>query len=71
MMWVLICEPRPSSRRPPEISCTSLAWTASDIGLRAKASAMAEPSLISVVTVAARVRATNGSCWVSAVHSAP
>ena len=44
VMWARTCEPRPSSSRPFETSCTSLAATAVTIGLRANATAMPLPS---------------------------
>ena len=52
-------------KRPPEAFCRSHARWASTIGLRGKATAIAVPSLIVVVAVAATARGRNGSCCVS------
>ena len=69
VMCGLICEPRPSSKRPPETSCTSLAAIATVIGLRAKATMMPVPSSIRSVSPAATASASNASIWVSATQA--
>jgi hypothetical protein len=69
VMCGLIWDPRPSSSRPRDSSCTSFAWTAMDIGLRANATAIAVPSSMVSVATAASPRARNGSCLISLVHT--
>src|SRR5262249_31220844 len=63
--------PRPSVKRPPEAAWRSQAMLASTMGLRANATAMAVPSPMREVPVAATARGRNGSCLVSADQSAP
>ena len=67
-MCGLICEPRPSVKRPPESACTSFAWSATVIGLRAKATTIAVPMSIPSVRSAATAQPRNGSIWVSNAH---
>src|SRR5579862_6375611 len=64
-MWPRTCDPRPSWNRPAEISWTSLACTATFIGLRANATAIAECSEIVLVARPASDSTVNGSCLVS------
>ena len=68
VMCGLICEPSPSRSRPFDSSCTSLACTAVDIGLRANAMTRLVPSSMRLLAIAARATATNGSCLVSLVQ---
>jgi hypothetical protein len=65
-MCGLICEPSPSRNRPSLISWRSLARTATFIGLRAKATAIADCSEMCVVARATSVRVVNTSCLASA-----
>ena len=64
-MWGLICEPRPSVKRPSESAWTSFACSATVIGLRAKATAIEVPIPIVSVRSAAIAQARKGSIWVS------
>jgi hypothetical protein len=65
-MWARTCEPRPSWKRPSLISWRSLASTATFIGLRANATAMADCRVMREVARAARARDGKTSCLVSA-----
>ena len=69
VMWGLIWLPRPSTNRPRDRVCRSQPMLASSIGLRAKATAMAVPSSISLVWAAAAASGRNGSWGPSAVHA--
>ncbi len=53
------------ANRPPEISWMSFARTATFIGLRANATAMADCSVMRSVARAARASDTKASCLVS------
>ena len=64
-MCGLICDPSPSVKRPPESAWTSLACSATVIGLRAKATTIAVPIPIVSVRSAAIAQARNGSICVS------
>ena len=64
-MCGLICEPSPSVNRPPESAWTSLACSATVIGLRANATAIEVPTPIVSVRSAAIAQARKGSIWVS------
>ena len=55
-------------KRPPEAFCRSHEMCASTIGLRGKRTAIAVPSLIVDVAVAATASGRNGSCCVSDDH---
>ena len=68
-MCALICEPSPSTSRPPDSRCRSYAEYAIAIGVRAKATATEVPSSIRSVAVAASARATNGSCAASVTNN--
>ena len=54
--------------RPPDSAWTSLACSATVIGLRAKATAIAVPISIRSVRSAAIAQARKGSIWVSNAH---
>ena len=67
-MCGLICEPSPSVKRPPESAWQSLAASATVIGLRAKATAIAVPISTFSVRSAATAQPRKGSIWVSNAH---
>ena len=69
-MWGLICEPRPSRKRPSESVWRSLAVAATVIGLRAKATAIPVPTWIRRVCSAARTRGRKGS-WLTSADQIP
>ena len=64
-----ICEPRPSTNRPPDIRCSRSAICARSMGLRANTIAMFVKSVARVVCSPARTSGKNGSCGPSAVYS--
>ena len=70
VMCGLIWLPRPSTNRPPESRCRSLAVTATLIGLRAKATAMPVNSSTRSVAWAASATGRNGSWAISGNRAA-
>lgn len=64
-MWGLICEPRPSTKRPPVTVWRSHAVLARVIGVRAKPIAIAVPSSMVDVCSPATASGMNGSCFAS------
>ena len=69
VMWALICEPMPRTRRPFDTACRSHAVWATVIGVRAKATMMSVPSSTRSVASAATSSGRNGSWFVSEDHS--